>query len=426
MRIPPKKPSINNFALKVVAILFAVFLWFYVDVQQNPMAETTLAVPISYLDLEDVFSVSGKIPTVNITVKGRRNTIDGLKSGDFTAVVDLSQVSLGSNRLPVKVKSPLNVTLSNINPSRVVLDIDEMGEKTMVVHTKVLGNTAKGYTYFNPSVKPTTVVITGGKKILENIQTAVVDIDASGASSNLILNLPVKLMANDDIIIDEESIGVIPNTVEVFLPIDRETPSKWVAVQPSMSGSPAEGYSISRVVTEPERIKIIGEFAAINAISEIATTAVEVEGINGDVVREVSLRLPEGVSIVGENTIKVLVSVTESDVLRTVDLPIAIRNLPEGYQGQLSSEIIQMTIKGRKELIDDENQLSQITVYVDLDGLDIGSHIVELQLENHSELSVTQILPTNVTVNLIDDTAAVDGDNIEVDSTISKQALLAD
>lgn len=399
MKIPQQKKPINNLPLKAVAVIFAIFLWFYVDAQQNPLSDQRFDVPVEYINMADDLSYSGGNSSVTVTVKGRQDRVSGLRSSDFTATVDMSDALLGDNQLTVKIKAPANVEISTIRPAKMNVTVERVTEMNMEVQATVLGTAAEGYTRFAPSIKPTTVLVRGSESVLEQIASAKVEIDATGAAENLVLTLPVKLLTEDGVILDESNVTVTPQTVEVFLPIDQDTPSKMVSIKPNLVGQPAEGYAVSRVVAEPEMVKIVGSYEDIDKIDQLATKPIYISNLSEDLVQEVELVIPDGVTLMNVNTVKVLVTVAQSAVTKTVDIPIVVRGESE-LEVTLSQPTAQVTIEGQKEEVENTEKLAGIVPYVSISGLEAGSHSLELHLEDNSGLHVTQVQPAAVEVTL--------------------------
>ena len=213
------------------------------------------------------------------------------------------------------------------------------------------------------------------------------------------MSLPVKLVTAEGVVLDENNVTVTPQTVEVFQPIDQDTPSKMVAIKPNLVGQPAEGYAVSRVVTEPETVKIVGSYEDIDKIDQLATQPIYISNLSEDLVQEVALVTPDGVTLINSNTVKVLVTVAQSAVTKTVDIPITVRGESE-FEVTLSHLTAQVTIEGQMEEVEDSEKLAGIVPYVSISGLEAGSHSLELHLEDDSGLHVTQVQPAAIEVTL--------------------------
>ncbi len=401
-----EKLAVNNMTLKCAALLFAIFLWLYVDVQQNPINESLWEIPIDYINLPENLAVVSDVHTINVTVKGRNEALARLKSADFQATIDLTGISLGSNRLPVKIKAPRNVIVAATSPARVSVTIDELSEKIVPAKANIIGSVLSGYTYYPPTLDDNTVKISGSKTLLDSIVQAEVDVDVSKASSNLVLNLPVKLLTNDGIMVDDDSLVVEPKTIEVFLPVEQEKPSKWVNVKPRYVGSPKRGYEVADISAVPGNVKISGDLAALDQVNDLLTEAIAIDGLDKDLLTKASLRLPEGITVTGGNEVEVRIVIIAQKESKEIEVPISIRHLAEGYGAKMSSDRVKMTVQGVEETLTDD-RIRQIKIYADLDGLPAGSHTVELSLENNSGLEIQEVLPPNITVEITDETPSI-------------------
>lgn len=399
MKLPKSHKLINSFTLKIVAVLFALFLWFYVDAQLNPLADQRFDVAVSYENLPEGLTYSGGVKSVTVTVKGRQDRMSSLRSSDFSARVDLSAVTVGDNQLEVTVSAPEGVETFTVRPNKFTVTVERITEINLEVQATVLGAAKDGYTRFAPTVTPSSILVQGPESLLASIASAKVEIDATGASSNLVLELPVKLLTKDGLIVDKSAVAVKPDTVEVFLPVDQDTPSKMVAVKPNLVGQPAAGYTISRVVTEPATVKIAGRFNDIDQVDQLLTMPITISNITEDLVQEAELKLPDGVTLMSGKSVRVLVSLSRSAVQKTVELPIAIRGETE-LAVQLDQTTAQVTLEGTAEELEDAERLARIVPFVTVSGLEAGTHTLELGLEDDSGLQVVQVLPASVEATL--------------------------
>jgi len=282
----------DNLIYKVIAILLAILLWLYVTADQNPPLEKTLGISINYENLRDDLSLASKINTVNVKIRGDQKIINTLSLKDFKATVDLSQVKMGEQMIPVKIGNPLGVEIMGIDPKEVPVDIDAIAEKQVPVQVALLGQTAHGYSSFKASVKPSQVVIRGPKDIIDTLEEARADVNLNSAQSNLVLNLPIKVQDKWGNWYGADLLNIIPNTVEVFIPVAQDTPSKTVPVKPVFEGRPALGYQIARILVEPETVKILGQFNKLDTIDRVQTIPVILTDVKENVIQEVDLSVP--------------------------------------------------------------------------------------------------------------------------------------
>ena len=92
-----------------LSIFLSISLWMYIQINNNPVVNKTITVPISYSSVEtpDNIDVSYPIDSVELTVVGRRNTISSLTSSDIVVSIDYSSLTgneTGVVELPVIVE----------------------------------------------------------------------------------------------------------------------------------------------------------------------------------------------------------------------------------------------------------------------------------------------------------------------------------
>lgn len=90
----------------VVSIVFSTGLWMYIQINNNPIKERTITLPIRYDNVPNNMDISYSISNVEVTVVGRQNTINRLDSSIMVATPDYSSIeSAGYVELPILVYS---------------------------------------------------------------------------------------------------------------------------------------------------------------------------------------------------------------------------------------------------------------------------------------------------------------------------------
>src|SRR5699024_9254246 len=137
--------------------------------------------------------------------------------------------------------------------------------------------------------------------------------------------------------------------------------TKTVPVEFSTSGTPAEGYQVTGITSEPESIQICGRSDVLTDVTAIAVPASElnIEGASGRIERTIDITpyLPEGISLVDEHTGSVNATVIiEEEGTRSVDFlvsSIRINNLSENLQVVYEPDAeITLRFSGSEELLD--------------------------------------------------------------------------
>lgn len=310
----------NDMMLKVIAVICALFLWFYAEAQENPSKERQLTVPIQYVNMKSDYVVEHANQSVQVTIKGNETDIMSLRSDDFTAVVDLTDAVEGSESYPVQVIGNAATERFSYTPEHVRVSIAQMTQKEVPVRVRTDGDVAQYYELQHVDVQPNTVTIRGASKVLEEI---------TGIETNVI-----------DISELQQDIEV-----SVFLQL-------------------------------PENIVVQ----------------------NGDG------------SVTTEKQITVALHVQPLQEEKTVEAEIELRNVPEGTSAILDVTKVALTLRGDATLLESQNLLGQISLYVDCATLTEGQYLLPIQIEtvqNSVQEALRSVTPQTVTVTITADESAI-------------------
>ena len=72
-------------------MFLSLFLWLYIQIDNNPVVSRNISVPISYPEEQNI-RISFPIEEVELKIVGRRNTINSLTSKDIVATIDYASI----------------------------------------------------------------------------------------------------------------------------------------------------------------------------------------------------------------------------------------------------------------------------------------------------------------------------------------------
>lgn len=397
-----KKQKFKSWHAKIIAVICAIALWMYVEYENNPITDTTIEVPINYQNLSSEYIQLEKTQNVWVTFSGREDKISLIRASDVSAVVDLAEAQIGDNELVVTIQSDYNNYLSNVQPANAKTYIDQWSDITLQIEPEIVGEIAEGYKQFAPSISPTTVDVTGPSTYLEQLDHARVQIDITGIESSMTKTLPITLINKNGEVVNNGQLLTSVSNVEVYVPIDQEIPSKTVVITPVLSGTPANNYKVERIVTEPETVRISAPADILNGITSIDTESIDISNITEDGVYEVPLVLPQGVSFAGTHSAKVFVSLSSTQSTQAIAYPIEILGAKDNWQVELSQTEAEVTVSGDESSISAE--ALNVSVYVNVQDLGIGTHTVSTSVSNSGALQLTNVTPAVVTVTITEKT----------------------
>lgn len=295
--------SWQRYSLMLLSLFLAVLLWLYVTNLQAPLREQEFRVTLQTKGLPEGMVVEELPERVSVRVKTASVKVGGLEAGDFIAAVDLSEVKLGENNLPVSVTAPPGVEIIRVSPATVTVLVDKLVQKQIPVQVFLRGNPQPGYSTGEPLLVPNAVLARGPSRLLATIDQVPVTVDVEGASQNLDYSLPISLQ--------HEEIKLSPGVVRVVVPVNITVPYKTVPVRIVTTGTPAKGYEVDQASAQPAVVKVYAPSDILAGINEVATKDINISGVSGNINRSVNLQVPEGAVLVQPQRLKVMVSIVK-------------------------------------------------------------------------------------------------------------------
>ena len=407
-----KKKIFHNWGLKLGSLVLAFFLWLLViQFDDPPENKTFRGIPVTLVNTElleqqnKVYEVLGNTDKISVTVRAPGSIIKDLDASDIAAVADISKLTeINTIAISLSVQSADDVESIKSNPDVLRLSVEDRTTKRINLHYNIVGEVAEGYIVSNAQLDLNQIEITGPKSAVDRISDACVEIDVTGASTNLSANVDVQLYDGDGKLVDHsgitKNVNYVRMTVEVLA--TREVP-----VVVSTVGTPANGYlTTGEVLCDPDTIVIAGTSSVLSGVNRIVIPAEEVDITNADetVVSSVNIReLLSALNVkAADSSFNGIVTVTvpiEKKAERTLEIDpetIAVVNVPEGAEVHLEQgqTPFSLSVSGL------ESEVSQVTpgslnARVDLKAWMEEQELEELPAGVH-RVPVTLDLPENV------------------------------
>jgi len=261
----------NNVGLKVVSLVLAILLWFYVQGFQNPEVNYDVSnVPI-IITGEDSISDNGfvlgdisKKLKADITVSAKRSTLANLDPSDFTAVVDVSGCNTAeSYSLPIKVRSTNGaVTVVRTSPERLSVEIDKMHTVEKEIEIDFVNNDNEEYfiDVENINFNPAKAIVRLPKLKEKEIDKVKISVDMKGVKSTLTNVFKGVLTDKDGELVTDKHITLISENISVTVPVYKRK-----ALDINVKGLPVGmRYKLSQ-----EQIEVAGAESYINSLDKI-------------------------------------------------------------------------------------------------------------------------------------------------------------
>lgn len=162
-----------------------------------------------------------------------------------------------------------------------------------------------------------------------------------------------------------EILEVTVKPENIKLKVERKI-SGLAQIKPSVSGTPAYGFEISRLECEPSAVKISGPRSLVESTKTLETEAFLIDGVTKDVVGEVEVENFNSLLSMDENpAVTVTAYVNPSVITREFSsVPVEIRNVPEGFEAKCYPAFINVAVEGEM-LVLEGNPKPVIKAYID-------------------------------------------------------------
>lgn len=329
-----------------LAFALAVSLWVYVTVQDNPVIEQRFEVPVDYVNLSDNLALADKTENVKLRVAAPTNVMNTLSAADINAVVDLSGAVQGQYTAKLRFDLPPNVDLVSADANEIVLMVDALRQVQKNLQINYESDLpAEGFMQLDAVLSPQEIVLSGSEEKLRLIDDVYVSVDLAGLTGNYRASLPVQVVdANGNSLLNW--VKVQPAMVDVLVPVISEQPSKVLPIDVTISGEPADGYVISRVVVDPAVTTAFGAYSKLDKLDYIYTSAVNVNNATNKVSQSVTLLTVDDVTFDQSVDYKVVVMIEKEATREIEDVAISLVNQQSDYNYQLEQSTCSVQVSG--------------------------------------------------------------------------------
>lgn len=410
-----KKMLTNNLLYKITALIFAFIFWLVVVNVSDPSITTEISgIQVKILNAESITNqdlvytvVSGE--TATIKVKGPRTIVDKLDASDFVATADFGEISI-TNAVPINVElSPENEKNKKSveiidKTSSMLLELESIQSKSFDVEVAYSGEPASGYVVGTQEVSDSFVEVSAPNSILRKIKKVVLSVDLTNKSADFTVSAQPTLLDEEGNVINLDStVTIDKDAINVKVIMNR---IKRVSLNFSTTGVPASGYELIGLQYSPTEVSIRGTEEDVQGIDAITVpeTLININNATGNVTVniDISSYLPEGVVLNDESqkVIQVTAQIQEpaSETFTINSTNVELRNLPSGYQSNIVTNPITVTLHGGSTAI---NAIDQNTLigYIDLTGGVEGNNDKTLTILNLPE-GVSLVSEVRITVLL--------------------------
>lgn len=400
-----------------LSLILAVGMFLLIDSKVINLVKTEAEeipnIPVVVKYNEEAYVIEGVPETVDITLTGRKSDIYLAKQlGEYEVVLDLSDYKPSDN--PYKVyfsySKPIKSLTYKLDPSYVQVMIKNKESQVKSISYDLLNINALDSKLSVKSVtlSKSEVVVKGGSDALKEIASVKALIDLAKENFTEAGNYDidnVELVAYDSKGNKLTNIEIVPGTISATVKLDSY--SKAVPVSIETTGELIAGKALASILINGSAdysITIYGDQEEIDKINSVPVT-INIDGLGKEGTKKYNAMITKPNGVRKMSTEKVTITATfGEEVQQTIDISnnITPTNLSEGLTANLiDNKDITVQVKGVSSAIEKvlNDKKYQVAPYIDLSGLGVGEHEVEIKINNTNPL-VTYVVSSKVKIKI--------------------------
>lgn len=388
---------LDDIPLKAATLLATLILWFIVVSAVNPVVTTTIrSVPITLLNAESISEIGktyeiASSDTVNVTIKGRKFSIDNVDKEDIKVTADLSKLSVvNAVQLSAEVNGMPDAEITLSDPT-MKISMEDIVDTEFNIEINQIEAPSNLYYISNIDLNTDTLVISGAKSLVNKIGKVQIDIDASDITSSSIVPLKPIIYDKNGEIMDINKFSLNYDTIETSISL-YNTKSVPLNINANIANEQIN-YILKGISYENKQIYVAGTQEALdncNSIDIDLQLDIALEDISkSQFIKNIEIRdyLPEGIYVANQYSKESLTVDFKDFFIKTLNVQpsdISIEGLNTKFNASVENKSYKVNIIS---LVKDISSLeiSNTQPYVMASGLGAGTHSLSMQFKQLPE-----------------------------------------
>jgi YbbR domain-containing protein len=208
----------KNWVLKLLSLLFALFLWYFVVGEDK--VDMNVTIPVEIVNLPRNLVISNQFKKqLEVTVSGPRSLIRGMTEQHISRSIDLSKAAPGTvliQNQPDSISTPRGLSILRVQPPTITLLLDRLVQKELPIKPVLVGEVPNDFMLESVTTDPPTLEISGPQSILsqeEFLTTSPIDIN--GITRSTVKQVPLALRQEISDLIGEPVVSVRLNIADL-------------------------------------------------------------------------------------------------------------------------------------------------------------------------------------------------------------------
>jgi YbbR domain-containing protein len=388
----------------LLSFALALAVWISAVTASDPMVKQDYPHPVSIniVGQDPTMIITSSMPTTIALKLNAPQTQWNLltsESNPIRAFIDLSGLKTGTHTVLVQVQGINPAEIVSYSPSSLDIVLEKLDTLVFQIRLVQQGQLAIGYQAGIAVINPTNASVSGPESAVKRVQEVQAVLDLSQVHENINRTLPLQAVdVNNGPV---TGLTISPAQITVSQSITQMGGYRNVVVKVMVTGQIADGYRLTNLSVFPPAVTLFSTDPNLvnNLPGYVETASLALNNAKDDLDVKLGLSLPPGVSVVGDQTVEVIVGVAAIESSLTLsNQPVVAIGLPPGLAARTSPETVDVILSGPLPLLDALTQ-SDLRVVVDMTGASVGTYQrtpkVELTIP---ELNVESILPGTIEV----------------------------
>lgn len=386
---PLEKALSKKSSMIILSLVLAVIVFVIIDRQNTTLleknAEVLYDIPLSATYNDEEYVVEGLPETVDITLIGTKANLYLAKQLPTQDVnVDLSDLKPGVHKVNLKYKQSITSVEYKLDPSEVTVVVSSKKSETRSVESDIvnLNKLDSKLAINNTKLDTDEVIIKGTEDSLAKVSTIKALINVSDmvdpkAGTNTLKDIPLIAYDENGAKVDVE---MVPSKVTATVEI--ESPSKTVPLEIEPTGNVIFGKAIKNITSSVQKVTIYGNSKVLDNTNSIKVK-IDVNNLKSNKDYTVTIKKPAGIREISEKVVTAKVELDDEVTTELSGVKLGVVNLGSNYTAQATSENateVTVILKGVESIIKNITP-SDVEAYVDLEGLAVGDHEVEIKVK---------------------------------------------
>lgn len=318
------------------------------------------------------------------------------------AVVDLSGVGEGVHTVPIQIEVGVKpVEVVSFSPRSVDVTLEPLASNQFDITVVNTSGPAIGYQAGSPQLDQTKATVSGAASLVNLVTEVRATLDISQAQSDISQQITLKAYNASGAVV--KGVSISPEKVTINESITQLGGFRNVVVKVVTTGQVATGYRLTAISVNPPTVTVFStDPTLVEALpGYVETDPISLNGLKDDLSQQIGVRMPEGVTLVGNPSVNVQVSVAAiENSLSMNNVLVEATGLAVNLDARISPEKVDVIIAGPLVALNAINA-QDLRVLIDLSGMQPGTYtITPVATLNNVDLRIESLLPTTFQVTI--------------------------